>query len=84
MKKYLSLLWVFVFGCFAQPVWAANNVNLGNFLGGQAAFRAFSEDLGSALSYKPITPPDTAGYHRFRPGSGGNLDQNQKPGYRHK
>jgi hypothetical protein len=63
MKKYLSLLCVF--GCFAQPVWAANNVNLGNFAGGQAAFRAFSEDLGAALSYKPITPPTPLGITGF-------------------
>jgi hypothetical protein len=63
MNKYLSLLCVI--GCFAQPVWAADNINLNNFAGGQAAFKAFSEDLGSALSYKPITPPAPLGITGF-------------------
>ena len=65
MNKYLSLLCVI--GCFAQPVWAANNVNLGNFTGAtaQADFKAFSEDLGAALSYKPITPPTPLGITGF-------------------
>ncbi|MGB9092957.1 MAG: hypothetical protein WCB93_02470 [Gallionella sp.] len=65
MKKQLSLLCVL--GCFAQPVWAANNVNLANFIGAtaQADFKAFSEDLGAALSYKPITPPTPLGITGF-------------------
>jgi hypothetical protein len=65
MKKNLSLLCVL--GCFAQPVWAANNINLANFSGAaaQADFKAFSEDLGSALSYKPITPPTPLGITGF-------------------
>jgi len=64
MKKNLSLLCVL--GCFAQPVWAAN-INLVNFSGAaaQADFKAFSEDLGSALSYKPITPPTPLGITGF-------------------
>lgn len=65
MKKNLSLLCVL--GCFVQPVWAANNINLANFSGAaaQADFKAFSEDLGSALSYKPITPPTPLGITGF-------------------
>lgn len=63
MKKSISLLCVL--GCFVQPVWAANNINLTNFHGGQAAFKAFSEDMGSALSYKPITPPAPLGKTGF-------------------
>jgi len=63
MKKYLSLLCVL--GCFVQPVWAANNVNLTNFTGVQSDFKAFSEDLGSALSYKPVTPPAPLGITGF-------------------
>jgi len=65
MKKNLSLLCVL--GCFTQPVWAANNINLSYFSGAaaQADFKAFSEDLGSALSYKPITPPTPLGVTGF-------------------
>jgi hypothetical protein len=63
MKKSISLLCVL--GCFVQPVWAANNINLANFAGAQADFKAFSEDLGSALSYKPITPPTPLGITGF-------------------
>ena len=65
MKKSISLLCVL--GCFAQPVWAANNINLANFSGAsaQSDFKVFSEDLGSALSYKPITPPAPLGITGF-------------------
>jgi len=66
MKKSISLLCVL--GCFVQPVWAANNINLSNFGNGQAAFKAFSEDLGSALSYKPVTPPAPLGITGFEIG----------------
>ena len=65
MKKSLTLLCVL--GCFAQPVWAANNINLNYFTGGtaQADFKTFSEDLGSALSYKPVTPAAPLGITGF-------------------
>jgi hypothetical protein len=63
MNKYLSLLCVI--GCFAQPAWAANNINLSNFSAAQPAFKTFSEDLGSALSYKPVTPPTPLGITGF-------------------
>ena len=65
MNKYLPLLCVI--GCFAHPAWAANNIDLTYFTGGtaQADFKTFSEDLGSALSYKPITPPTPLGITGF-------------------
>ncbi|MEO6976387.1 MAG: hypothetical protein ABI144_11040, partial [Gallionella sp.] len=63
MKRSISVLCVL--GCFVQPVWAANNVNLANFNGSQAKFKAFSEDMGSALSYKPVTPPTPLGVTGF-------------------
>jgi hypothetical protein len=62
MKKSLSLLCIL--GCIAQPVWAANNVNLAN-IATQPEFRIFSEDLGSALSYKAVTPPTPLGITGF-------------------
>jgi hypothetical protein len=62
MKKSLSALCVLA--CFAQPALAAN-INMGNLAGGQAAFRAFSEDMGAALSYKGVTPPAPLGVTGF-------------------
>jgi hypothetical protein len=62
MKKSLSLLCVL--GCFAQPVWAAN-INLGTLGFSQSDFKAISEDMGSALSYKAITPPTPLGITGF-------------------
>lgn len=61
MKKSLSLLCVL--GCFSQPVMAANISTLGLLT--QSEFKAFSEDLGSALSYKAITPPTPLGITGF-------------------
>ncbi|MEO8332486.1 MAG: hypothetical protein ABI479_08625 [Gallionella sp.] len=61
MKKSLSLLCVL--GCFVQPVWAANITTLQNL--GQSNFKLFSEDLGSALSYKAVTPPTPLGVTGF-------------------
>ncbi len=61
MKKNLTLLCVL--GCFAQPVWAANISQL-NALN-QANFKLFSEDLGSALSYKAVIPPAPLGVTGF-------------------
>jgi hypothetical protein len=64
MKKKILLLCIS--GCFAQPVWAANISTLGNLT--QPEFKLFSEDLGSALSYKPITPPAPLGVTGFELG----------------
>ena len=61
MKKNLSLLCML--GCFAQPVWAANISTLGALSPTQ--FKLFSEDLGSALSYKAVTPPTPLGVTGF-------------------
>ncbi|MBI3479365.1 MAG: hypothetical protein HY016_03260 [Nitrosomonadales bacterium] len=60
MKK--SLLSLCALGCIAQPVWAANITTLGTV---QSDFRLFSEDLGSALSYKAVTPPAPLGITGF-------------------
>lgn len=62
MKKSLSLLCVL--GCFAQPVWAAN-INLGTAGFSQTEFKLFSEDLGSALSYKAVIPAEPLGVTGF-------------------
>ena len=61
MKKRILL--ICVSGCFAQSVWAANNIDVTSL--GQTAFKDFSEDLGSALSYKPVTPPTPLGITGF-------------------
>jgi len=61
MKKSLSLLCVL--GCFAQPVWAANINNLSALA--QSEFKLFSEDLGSALSYKAVIPAEPLGVTGF-------------------
>jgi len=61
MKKILSLL--FSLGCVAQPVWAATIDNIGAL--NQSQFKSFSEDLGSALSYKPVTPAEPLGILGF-------------------
>ena len=63
MNKKLAL--VCVLGCFTQPVWAANNVDLTLLFGVQSDFKVFSEDLGSALSYKALTPPEPLGITGF-------------------
>ena len=66
MKKSLSLPGVLLLGalgCFAQPVLAAN-INLGMIVT-QSDFKAISEDMGSALSYKAITPPTPLGITGF-------------------
>lgn len=62
MNKYVSL--IFLLSCFAQPVFAAN-INLGSSEFSQAEFKAFSEDLGSALSYKAVTPTAPLGISGF-------------------
>lgn len=62
MKTKLSFLCIL--GCFAQPVLAAN-IDLTKFGSAQSDFKTFSEDLGSALSYKPITPPAPLGITGF-------------------
>lgn len=61
MKKLLPL---FCALGLAQPAFAANNItSLQNL--GQPEFRALSEDLGSALSYKPVTPAAPLGITGF-------------------
>ncbi len=62
MKKSLSALCVLA--CFAQPAMAAT-LNLGAAGFTQAQFKAFSEDMGSALSYKGVTPAAPLGVTGF-------------------
>ncbi len=62
MKKLLPLFCIL--GAAAQPAFAANDLNNLQALA-QAEFRALSEDLGSALSYKPLTPAEPLGITGF-------------------
>ncbi len=61
MKKILPLL---ALGCLATPALAAGNITT---LTGvtQADFRALSEDLSSAISYKPVMPTEALGTTGF-------------------
>ena len=61
MKAKLSFLCIL--GCLSQTAWAADISTLGNLT--QSEFKLFSEDLGSALSYKPVTPPAPLGVTGF-------------------
>jgi hypothetical protein len=61
MKKILSLLCVL--GCFVQPVWAANINGIDQL--SQSEFKSFSEDMSSAVSYKPVTPAEPLGILGF-------------------
>ncbi len=60
MKKLLVLLSAVG---IAQPAMAASITTLGQL--GQGEFRTLSEDLGAALSYKPVTPAAPLGTTGF-------------------
>ena len=62
MKQLFPLFCVL--GVAAQPAFAANDLNNLQALA-QSEFRALSEDLGSALSYKPLTPAEPLGVTGF-------------------
>jgi hypothetical protein len=62
MKKLLPLFCAL--GFIAQPALAANNITALQNLD-QNGFNAISEDLGSALSYKPVSPPTPLGITGF-------------------
>jgi hypothetical protein len=62
MKKLIPLFCAL--GCLAQPAFAANNITTLSTLV-QSDFRALSEDLGSALSYKPVMPTAALGTTGF-------------------
>lgn len=62
MNKLLPLIGALC--CFSQTVLADNSIDTLQNLG-QAEFRALSEDLGSALSYKPVTPAAPLGITGF-------------------
>ncbi len=61
MKKSLSA--ICVLACFTQPALAANNITVGNLTASD--FLAFSQDMGSALSYKAATPAAPLGVTGF-------------------
>jgi hypothetical protein len=61
MKKIMSLLCVL--GGAVQPVWAATIDSINTLT--QSEFKSFSEDLGSALSYKPVSPGEPLGILGF-------------------
>jgi hypothetical protein len=61
MKTKLSLLGIL--SLFIQPVWAADMSSI-NLLT-QSEFKLLSEDLGAALSYKPVTPAEPLGLFGF-------------------
>ena len=79
MKKSLSALCVLA--CFAQPAMAAN-INLAGAGFTQAQFRAFSEDMGAALSYKAVTPPAPLGVTGFDIGVEVTSTQLQSPTFK--
>ena len=61
MKKILSLL--AVAAAFSQPALAGDLSALGSLT--QSEFRTLSEDLGAALSYKPVAPTAALGITGF-------------------
>ena len=61
MKKLLPLFCALAF--ISQPSFAAEISTLNLLL--QPAFKTLSEDLGSALSYKPVTPAEPLGITGF-------------------
>jgi len=76
MKKILSLLCVL--GCFVQPVWAASIDSIGSLT--QSQFKSFSEDMSSAVSYKPVTPAEPLGILGFDVGVEATDTKLQNPG----
>jgi hypothetical protein len=60
VKKLLSLL---ALSCLAPSAMAVGNIN--TLPATQADFRALSEDLSSAISYKPVAPGDALGVTGF-------------------
>ncbi|MGB7650294.1 MAG: hypothetical protein WBL62_03725 [Gallionella sp.] len=83
MKKSLST--IAVLACFATSASAAT-INMANLGGagaaGQAQFRAFSEDMGAALSYKGVTPPTALGVTGFDIGVEVTASQLQSPAFK--
>jgi len=61
MKRYLAIS--LALSWFAQPAFAGNNIDLLGYT--QEKFKHFSEDLGSALSYKAVIPAESLGITGF-------------------
>jgi len=64
-------------GCIAQPVWAANIDSIGSL--NQSEFKSFSEDISSAVSYKPVTPAEPLGILGFDVGLEATQTKLQNP-----
>jgi len=63
MRKSLAVA-AFVAAGFAVPAWSSTPIDqLGNL--GQSDFKLLTEDLGGALSYKPLVPSTTLGLTGF-------------------
>lgn len=75
MKTKLSFLGILCL--FAQPVWAADIGNIGGLT--QSEFKLLSEDLGAALSYKPVTPAEPLGLFGFDVGVEASSTELQNP-----
>ncbi len=67
LKKSIPLCCILL--CFLPAAFAANNINNLGALN-QSEFHALSEDLGSALSYKPMEPATPLGLLGFDVGVG--------------
>ena len=63
MKKLPIILSVLI-GCFTQSSFAAN-IDITKLGSVQTDFKNFSEDMGSALSYKAVTPAEPLGITGF-------------------
>jgi hypothetical protein len=75
MKKHISLLCIL--GCLVQPAFAGNIDSIGNL--NQAQFKSFSEDISSAISYKPVTPAEPLGILGFDMGIEATQTKLQNP-----
>lgn len=63
MRKSLAVA-TLVAACVATPAWSSTPIDqLGNL--GQSDFKLLTEDLGGALSYKPLVPSTTLGLTGF-------------------
>jgi hypothetical protein len=75
MKTKLPFLGILCL--FTQPVWAADIANIGALT--QSEFKLLSEDLGAALSYKPVTPAEPLGLFGFDLGVEASSTKLQNP-----
>ncbi|MDH4190808.1 MAG: hypothetical protein OEW21_11450 [Betaproteobacteria bacterium] len=74
MQRVLKACFVFVAAISAVSAQAANSITQVQTLG-QSAFRDLSEDLGAALSYKPLGPAEPLGITGFDVGLDASVTQ---------